>query len=84
MEGSGSFLGAGCKAKGKHRGCLWNRKQKKKVLSVVFFFSPVSDVRDGSSMLREETAGEENVGGTEERGAQGKRGPRGGQGWAGG
>lgn len=38
MEGSGSFLGAGCKAKGKHRGCVWNRKQKKKVLSVVFFF----------------------------------------------
>lgn len=73
MEGSGSFLGAGCKAKGKHRGCVWNRKQKKKVLSVVFFFFfPVSDVRDCSSMLRAETTGEENVGRTEERGAHGK------------
>ena len=38
MEGSGNFPGAGRKAKGKHRECFWNRKQRKKVLGFFPFF----------------------------------------------
>lgn len=44
MEGAGSFLELDVKRR-ENTGCLWNRKQKKEVLSVFLFF-PVSGVRE--------------------------------------